>query len=176
MNTGNFHLEISHRGSAKTHRIIEDIKHNLSINTEFCAGYAAPSKRSFNRLIEKLKADGFDFTSVVFIDSPNKVRYFPNIKFYFDEFEFIDWLTPKNVKKFVNPNCFFLSSSGKIRKIEEFKKENDVFAALLSLNNYFYTSRVCFDSELIDSKIVGETRQYCEKAVFEKEYLSKFLE
>ena len=172
----NFHLELSHRCSGKTHGIIQDISFNLAQNPDFKAGISIPSKRQFEMFFGKSRLQESDRSSVSHISGLADFRNLKADKYYFDEFEFSDWLTPEVVEEIVKKNVHFVSTPGKIRKSAEFNEETDTLAKLINLNNGFIYNRVLFATDVINKSLLTKGRELLTEEEFDQEYLAHFLD
>ncbi len=172
-----FHLEISHRASAKTYRLVTDILENQKKNPDFVAGIIAPASRQLTFILVSLKARGGDDSKVVKINNYDDFRLNSNkiSKLYVDDFEFISWLTPENVEELTKIDSFFASVPETIRDLDDFLPERDVLAKLICLNDGYILNRISFNSIHFYRPILQQSKEICKEGQFEKEYLCQFL-
>jgi hypothetical protein len=173
-----FHLEISHRGAAKSYRIVSDILYQQSLNVNFVAGVSSFSPRAVKMIKKTLLNRGG--RKDAFVSVNNYYDFVSNkdivSKFYFDEFENNNWLTPEIAEEVVKSGpCYFVSSPAKIRNVLNFSPKTDVLAKLITLNNGFLLNRIQFNDVTMSPEFLKQAKEATSEESFKAEILSQFL-
>jgi len=171
------YLEISPRGSGKTHRLINRISYDFSKDFRSYAAVCTSSQRQYKHILKKLEKMGINTRDVIYyknIKNANKkdkeIMSKNNIKYYFDEFDFIEGLNGNDIYE----NGYYVTTSSRERNLLE-DLSGDFLFKLMRRNegkHVSYNTVAMFGQDYYN-EIIKDVNIEMEQSMFDREFLNK---